>query len=84
YVASPFPISFVAADHLIGNFVLLIESYAKLAGGDFFGAQVSGASLAEFVSGALVITVLVLVVLEVRKRARQPRRCSEQHVSRRF
>lgn len=85
YAASPFPVSFVAAGHLIGNVVLLIESYAKLAGGDFFGAQLSGPSVAEFVSGTLLITALVLVLVEVRRRTSGgASRSSQQRVSRRF
>jgi hypothetical protein len=68
WVGAPFEIYFAASSALVSNFMLLVESYANLAGGNFFRQPASGAHIATFASGVLLLAAIVLLVLELRRR----------------
>ena len=68
WVGVPFEIYFAATSVLVNNFVLLVESYANLAGGNFFGLPASGSNIATFASGVLVLAAIVFLILELRRR----------------
>ena len=64
-VAAPFPISFVAANGLWGNFQSLATEFSSLAGGYFFGLSASGSHLLVFASGALALLALAMTLRRV-------------------
>ncbi len=64
----PYEITFAASNVIVNNVVLLVQSYANLAGGNFFGASASGANVATFVSGVLVIAALIFLLVEISRR----------------
>jgi hypothetical protein len=69
WTAVPFDVHLASTGALLHNIALLVRSYTNLAGGDFFGAPVTVAETATLISGLLVIAALVLVALEVCRRA---------------
>jgi hypothetical protein len=52
------------------NLTLLIEGMTALAGGDFFGTEISAVSTPIVLAGSLVICASALVIAEMRRRAR--------------
>ena len=50
------------------NFVLLLQGYANIAGGDFFGAHIVPVTVATVISGLLVLAALVAVLTTVGSR----------------
>jgi hypothetical protein len=74
WTSTPFPVSFASAKQVVKNVALLIESYTNLGGGDFFGgAHASSVDAATFVTGALVVALLVCLPFELRRRAARAR-----------
>jgi hypothetical protein len=69
WISAPFEISFATTNQVLKNVGLLVESYVSLAGGDFFGAPVSTANLATFLSGVLFLAALFCLPFELRRRA---------------
>jgi hypothetical protein len=68
WVGAPFEVYFAATSALLNNFLLLVESYTNLAGGNFFGLPASGDNIATFASGVLLLTAIVCLIFEVRRR----------------
>ena len=68
WTGTPFQIYFAATTVLLNNFVLLVESYVNLAGGNFFGLPASGANIATFASGALLLAAIACLPFALRRR----------------
>jgi hypothetical protein len=65
----PFAFSLVSAGNIVNNLLLTFESYMYIAGGYFFGSSTTFSAWAVFASGMLVVAALVLIALELRRRA---------------
>jgi len=62
-----FPITFwfVSADHIAHNIGLLLEGFAAIAGGDFFGAQITLTHLPVLIVGLLAICAAGFVIANI-------------------
>ena len=58
----PITFSFVSADHVGHNIGLLLEGFAALAGGDFFGAPITLRTLPVLILGVLTICAAGIVM----------------------
>ena len=63
-----FAYNLASADKLVHNLVLLLQGYASIAGGDFFGAHVEPVTVATVISGLLVLAALAAVLVTVGSR----------------
>jgi len=62
-------LSFATPAELARNTGTFLEAFTSLGGGDFFGvAATSAAAVATFVSGALVLAALAVVLLDIKRR----------------
>jgi hypothetical protein len=61
-------VSFVMANHLLSNFVLLGQSFLYLAGGEFLGQGIHFQSDMVLASGALMAVALIALPFELRRR----------------
>lgn len=82
----PFAFTLVGPNSVVDNIVLAFESYMYIAGGYFFDRSISLSTWAVFVSGALTAIALVLVLVEVRRRAALagPRAAGDPQLGARF
>jgi hypothetical protein len=67
-----FPITFwfVSADHIGHNIGLLLQGFAAIPGGDFFGRQITLTNLPVLILGLLAICALGLVIVNISSRMR--------------
>ncbi len=77
WTSTPFPVGFASATKVVKNAALLVESYTNLAGGDFLGGgYASAVDAATYITGALVLALLVGLPFATRRRAARDRSAS--------
>jgi hypothetical protein len=65
WLGTSFGVGFAAASSVIGNTVLLVQSFLYLGGGEFFGGGMDFHALTVAVSGVLILAVLVGLLVEL-------------------